>query len=47
LLRDSSLAVASISLTEQGTYWRSISMNFTTNIPSDFTLLEPFCYDFH
>ena len=30
-----------------GVCWWSISMNFIANIPSDFILFEPFCYDFH
>ena len=30
-----------------GVCWRSISMIFTTNIPSDFMLLEPYYYNFY
>jgi len=30
-----------------GVCWRSISMIFTANIPSDFILLGLFCYDSH
>ena len=30
-----------------GVCWRSISMIFTANIPSDFILLELYYYDFY
>ena len=30
-----------------GVCWRLISMNFTTNIPSDFMNLEQYYYDFY
>ena len=30
-----------------GVCWRSISMIFTTNIPSNFILLEPYYYNFY
>ena len=32
---------------EEARCWWLISMIFTTNIPSDFMLLEPYSYNFH